>query len=202
MGLPRWHSGKESACQCRRCKRCRSDPWVGKIPWRRKWQHTPLFMPGEFHGQRSLAGYSPWGCKELDTTEYTYTQNSVRNGLSWWLSGKESACQCGKCEFDPWVRKIPWRRKWQPTPVLLPGKFHGQRSLVGSSPWGRKESDTTVRLHLTSRLMLLSNLDYNSTFKSNTHWVDLSLDSKASVSSRKFFSLLLLRLLALITETG
>ena len=45
--------------------------------------------------------------------------------------------------FDPWVRKIPWRRKWQPTPIFLPGEFHGQRSLVGYSPWGRKESDTT-----------------------------------------------------------
>ena len=49
--------------------------------------------------------------------------------------------------FDPWVGKIPWRRKWQPTPVLLPGKFHGLRSLVGYSPWGRKESDTTEQLH-------------------------------------------------------
>ena len=46
-----------------------------------------------------------------------------------------------------WVGKIPWRRKWQPTPVLLPGKFHGWRSLVGYSPWGRKESDTTEQLH-------------------------------------------------------
>ena len=45
--------------------------------------------------------------------------------------------------FDPWVRKILWRRKWQPTPVLLPGKSHGWKSLVGYSPWGRKESDTT-----------------------------------------------------------
>ena len=49
--------------------------------------------------------------------------------------------------FDPWVRKNPWRRQWHPTPVLLPGKFHGQRSLVGYSPWGRKESDMTERLH-------------------------------------------------------
>ena len=49
--------------------------------------------------------------------------------------------------FDPWVGKIPWRRKWQPTPGLLPGKFHGLRSQVGYSPWGRKESDTTERLH-------------------------------------------------------
>ena len=44
--------------------------------------------------------------------------------------------QCGRPGFNPWVRKIPWRRKWQPTPVFLPGKFHGWRSLVGYSPWG------------------------------------------------------------------
>ena len=44
-------------------------PWVGKIPWRRKLQLTPVFLPGKFHGQRSLVGYSPWGCKESDTTE-------------------------------------------------------------------------------------------------------------------------------------
>ena len=49
--------------------------------------------------------------------------------------------------FSPWVRKTPWSRKWQPTPVFLPGKSHGQRSLVGYSPWGHKESDTTERLH-------------------------------------------------------
>ena len=62
-------------------------------------------------------------------------------------SGQESTCQCRRCqrrEFNPWVRKIPWRRKWQPTPVFLHEKSHGQRSLVGYSPWGRKELDTTV----------------------------------------------------------
>ena len=57
--------------------------------------------------------------------------------------GKESACNA---RFDPWIGKIPWSRKWQPTPVLLPGVSHGQRSLVGYSPWGHKESDTTERL--------------------------------------------------------
>ena len=51
--------------------------------------------------------------------------------------------QCKRPGFDSWFRKIPWRRKWQPTPVLLPGKFHGLRSLVSYNPWGRKESDTT-----------------------------------------------------------
>ena len=49
--------------------------------------------------------------------------------------------------FSPWVGKIPWRRKWQPTPVFLPGESHGWRSLVGCSPQGRKESDMTERLH-------------------------------------------------------
>ena len=48
-----------------------------------------------------------------------------------------------EAQFDPWVRKIPWRRKGQPTPVFLPGESHGQRSLVGYSPWGPKESDMT-----------------------------------------------------------
>ena len=46
--------------------------------------------------------------------------------------------------FDPWVRKIPWKRAWQPTPVFLPGESHGQRSQAGYSPWGHKESDTKV----------------------------------------------------------
>ena len=61
--------------------------------------------------------------------------------------GKASCLQCGRPGFNPWVRKILWRRKWQPTLVLLPVKSHGQRSMVGYSPWGRKESDTTERLH-------------------------------------------------------
>ena len=73
-GLPRWLSSKESACQCRRCKRRRFDPWAGKICWRRTWQPTPVFLPGKSHGQRSLGGYSPWGRKELYTTDHTYTQ--------------------------------------------------------------------------------------------------------------------------------
>ena len=53
------------------------------------------------------------------------------------LSGKESTCKCKRCRFNPWVGKIPWRRKWQPTPVSLPGESHGQRSLGDYIPWGR-----------------------------------------------------------------
>ena len=69
LGLPWWHSGKESPCQCRRLRRCGLDPWSGKIPWSKKCQPTPVFLPGKFHGQRSLEGHSPWGPKELATTE-------------------------------------------------------------------------------------------------------------------------------------
>ena len=64
--LPRWLSGKESTCQSRRHG---FDPWVEKIPWRRKWHLAPVFFPGKSHRQRNLVRYSPWGCKELDTTE-------------------------------------------------------------------------------------------------------------------------------------
>ena len=67
IGLPRWQSGKESTSQCR-CRRHRFNPWVRKISWRRKWQPTPVFLPGKSQGQRSLAGYSPWGPKESDMT--------------------------------------------------------------------------------------------------------------------------------------
>ena len=70
--FPGGTSGKELACQCRRYKRCGFDPWVRKILWRRAWQPTPLLLPGESHGQRSRAGYSPQGPTELDTTEATW----------------------------------------------------------------------------------------------------------------------------------
>ena len=86
VGLQRiWHnwsdltcSGKEPTCQCRRQKKLGFNLRVGKIPWRRAWQPTPVFFPGEFHGQRSLLGYSPWGCKESDMTErltHTHTEH-------------------------------------------------------------------------------------------------------------------------------
>ena len=60
-GFPGGASGKELICQSRRHQRCRFNPWVGKIPWRRKWYPTPIFLLGESHGQKSLADYSPWG---------------------------------------------------------------------------------------------------------------------------------------------
>jgi len=67
-------SGTESACQCRRC---RFDHWVGKIPQRRKRQPISVFLPEKSQGQRSLVGYNPWGCKELDSTERLSTTKYV-----------------------------------------------------------------------------------------------------------------------------
>ena len=67
-------------------------------------------------------------------------------GLSWRLGDEEPVCQCRGCGFDAWAGKIPWKRKRQPTPLFLPGKSHGQRSLVGYTPRAHQESDTTFRL--------------------------------------------------------
>ena len=65
-------SGKEPACQSGNLRDTGSTPgWVGKIPWRKKWQPTPVFLPGKSHGQRNLAGYSPWGITEWDMTAGT-----------------------------------------------------------------------------------------------------------------------------------
>ena len=62
-GLPGWHRVKNSFLLMKEMQQTRFDPWVGKIAWSRKWLRTPAFFPGEFHGRRSLAGYSPWGCR-------------------------------------------------------------------------------------------------------------------------------------------
>ena len=69
LGFPGAANGKDPACQCRRLRKCGFDPWVRMIPWRRARQPAPVFLPGESHGQKSLAGDSPWGHKESDTAE-------------------------------------------------------------------------------------------------------------------------------------
>ena len=75
INIFKWHIGKESTCQCSRCKRHGFDPWVGKIPWRRKWQPTPVFLPGNFHGQRSLGGYSPYRVAKSRLSAYSTAQS-------------------------------------------------------------------------------------------------------------------------------
>ena len=71
IGFPGGTSGEEPPWQCRRCKKCGFNPWVRKIPWRRAWQPSLVFLPGESHERRSLMGYSPWGHKEMNMTEGT-----------------------------------------------------------------------------------------------------------------------------------
>ena len=117
------------------------DPLVRKIPWRRKWHSTPVLLPGKSHGQRSHWWATVHGAAKSRTQLSNFTFNSLLR-TSWWLSGKESACQSGRARdaglIPAWVSKIPWRRKWQPIPVFLPGESHGQRRLVGYSPWERE----------------------------------------------------------------
>ena len=121
-----WYSGKESACHCRRRRRCGFDPWVRKIPWRRKCQPTLVFLPEESHGQRSLVGYSPWGYKELDapghvcahTHTHTHTHTSwaiiktLRTGFCYYLLAKEVKTQL------LW-RSVLFFLKW----IILIGRF-------------------------------------------------------------------------------
>ena len=95
-GHPRWLSSKESPHQGRRCKRHRFHPWVGKIPHGEKWQPAPVFLPGEFHRQRSLQGCSPWGRKSQTRLS---SERSTR------------ACFCCYCERDtPWKAVGPRER--------------------------------------------------------------------------------------------
>ena len=95
LKLPWWLSVKESACQCRRYG---IHPWFRKIPWRREWQLTPVFLPGKSHGQRRLAGYSPWGHKESDMTERLST-HTYQKGFPWWLRQYRISCQS---RLDAW----------------------------------------------------------------------------------------------------
>ena len=141
------------------CRRRGFDPWVGKILWRRKWQLTPVFLPGKAHGQRSLAGSSTWGHEESDMTKRL--NNNIASCSQWHptpvlLPGKSHG-QRSLAGSSPWGRQesdtaerlhfhfslftfMHWRRKWQPTPVFFPGESQGQGSLVGCRLWGRTES--------------------------------------------------------------
>ena len=119
--------------------------WSHLPPGGMRWEHgiTSLTIPLKMHNLYLIM------TKPLTNSDGgTFYKNKwsiiLKSGLSWWLSGKESACQCRRQRdgFDPWVGKIPWRRKWQPTPVFLLGKSKGQRSLAGyswrhRSPWSQ-----------------------------------------------------------------
>ena len=98
-----------------------------------------------------LASTYSWPGYSDSVGEYPLLKRAVNvshsfRGLPWCSDGKVSAYNA-EDRFDTWVGKILWRKQWQPTPVLVPGKSHGRSSLVGYSLWGHKESDTTKRLH-------------------------------------------------------
>ena len=117
----------------------------GRFSWRREWLPTPVFLPGKSRGQRGLAGYLPWS-RRVKHDWATIISLHTTGGFPGGASGKESAWQSRRHKrsgLDPWVWKVPWRREWLPTPVFLPGKVHGQKSLVVYSP-GVTKSQTLL----------------------------------------------------------
>ena len=109
---------KESACQGRRCG---FHPWVGKIPWRRAWQPTPVFWPGKSHGQRSLEGYNSWGCKESDTT---WQLNNKSKGSQLYIiifhlaNGWRHTAYTGPSNVQPALHIRGCRTRWYQRPTM------------------------------------------------------------------------------------
>ena len=127
------------------------DPWFGKIPWRRAWQPTPVFLPGESQGQRNLVGYNPWGCRESDMTEqltfhFTSGYNGeplgcfclvflIRRVACFRLSFKQTPSQC----LDHGLRAPPWRKGGQDEGALSVGLGGANRCQKTVRPEGDTE---------------------------------------------------------------
>ena len=131
--------------------------------WRRKWQPTPVFLPGESQGRGSPVGCHLWGCTELDTTEATWQQqhnvsmekavaphsSTLACKIPWTEEPGRLQSMGSRRVVHDWATSLSlftfmhWRRKWQPTPVLLPGESQGWGSLVSCCLWSCTESDTT-----------------------------------------------------------
>ena len=108
--LPSGISGKQF-CQGRRLKGWKFNPWVGNIPWSRKWQTTPVFLPQKFHGQRSLAGYSPWGNKE----SHTHTSSCLHCLQTKWMRQMDSCLHL--LEVMYWRPTLPPGLPLEPPPI-------------------------------------------------------------------------------------
>ena len=137
------------------------ETWVRSLGWK-----DPLEKGKATHSS-ILAWRIPWTIQSVGSQRvgHDWVTNTSEHrlfraiGLDWKCfpddsDGKSVCLQCGRPRFNPWFRTIPWRRKWQPTPVLLPEKSHGWRSLVGYSPWGHKELDMIKPLHFSFFLSL------------------------------------------------
>ena len=139
--FPGGSDSKESVCNV-------GDPGsiLGRIPGEENGNPPQNSCQEKSHGWRSLLSYSPWSHRESDMTErLAYT---LANGLPSGTGGKEPTCQCRRCKrcrFDSWIRKIPWRRKWQPTPVSYLANPMDRGDWW--APWGHKESDMTEYTH-------------------------------------------------------
>ena len=108
-----------------------------------------------FPGPEAEIGWRNFSCIYFSSdNEKLFECHHTTKRLPSWLSSKESVYQCRRRMFDPWVRKIPWRRKRQLTPVLLLGKSHRQQRLAGDSPWDLKESNTTQQLNNNNKVQL------------------------------------------------
>ena len=137
------------------CRRPGFDPWVGKIPWRKKWQPTPVFLPGESHGQRNLVGYSPWGRKELDMTWMTESTLSQWN-FRW--SGQRRLSVEVLCN------------------VRIYGKYYDQlHKEHGKNHWKQWEQQhtdhlTELRLACLGRRRKAWRLNHSGSFKRSRRW--------------------------------
>ena len=136
--------------------------WDGTL----QWNHSP---------KRELKLSAGHSSSSLGKKSFIYGGGvSYLSGFPGGTSGKESTCQCRRCGFNSWVRKIPWRKKWQPILVFLPGESHGQRRLAGYSPWDHKESDTIEPLS-THASYLLERRWENFWISKSVKWLGLSL---------------------------
>ena len=170
LGFPGGASGKEPVCQCRRHKRHRFSPWIGKIPWSRKWQPTPVLSCLQNPMDRGAWWATVRGITKSWTQLKWLSTHKVINWfnlsvvtkkamaphsstLAWkipWTEEPGRLQSMGSLRVGhDWVTSLSlftfmdWRRKWQPSPVFLPGESQGQGSLAGCRLWGRTESNTT-----------------------------------------------------------
>ena len=149
VGFPGGASGNEP-CQCRRHKRCGFDPWVGKIPWSRAWQSTPVYLPGESHGQKDLMGLQSMGC-----TIYRTILLSVSQVV---LVVKNTSARVGNARdvgSIPGSGRCPGAGHGNPLQCSCLENPLGQKSLEGHGLQGHKESDTT---EVTQHTRILSTL--------------------------------------------
>ena len=140
---PRTHLGIVSVCS----KEGSKEP-VHRALWRERTCWCPDFPEMILYLRQTSELFIAWMITMVAPDVYGIFKHF--KWFPWWLRQQRICLQCRRPGSIPWVGKIPWRRKWLPTPVFLPGEFHGQRSLVGCSPWDNKELDTTEQLTLSN----------------------------------------------------